>query len=77
MLSSGNANGVRAGESRHAVDCAHANRDFGCLRTDASHPMATARERLKPVHQVLDKRASVVAAALLPFGTPAFRKTDL
>jgi len=72
MLNSGNANGVRASESRHAVEHAHADRDFGCLRTDASRPQAIARERLEPVHQVLDERAPVIAAALLPFGAPAF-----
>jgi len=64
MLNSGNANGVRTSESRHAVEHAHADRDFGCLRTYASRPQTNARERLGPVHQVFDERAPVVAAAL-------------
>ena len=72
MLNSGNANGVRASEGRHAVEHAHADRNFGRLRTDAARPQAIARERLEPVHQVLDERAPVIAAALLPFGAPAF-----
>ena len=63
---------ARASESRHAVEHAHADRDFGCLRTDASRPQAIARERPEPAHQVLDKRAPVFAAALLSFGAAAF-----
>ena len=52
---------------------AHADRHLGCLRADAARPQAIARERLEPIHQVLDQRAAVVAAGLLPFPSPVSR----
>ena len=73
MLKSSNANGVRTSERGHAVEHAYEDRDFGSLRADASRSQAIARGRLEPVHQVLDKRAPVVTAALFPFGATGFR----
>jgi hypothetical protein len=69
------ANGVRESESHRVVEHAHAHadRDFGCLRTNASRPKAIAGKRLEAVHQVFYERASLLAAAFLPFRAPGFR----
>ena len=71
VRNSGDANGLWAREDRHAVEHSHADCNFGHLRTNATEPQAIARMRLEPVHQVLDKRAPMTAAALLSFRATA------
>lgn len=73
ILNSGNASGLRTCERRHAVEHADANRHFGRLGADRARPQTIAGERLEPVHQVLDQRALVIAAALLPFPSAVSR----
>lgn len=70
---SGDADGLRASEFSHAVECAHADRDLGRLRVGAC-PQASASERLEPIHRILGERTTVIAAALLPF--PAAESGD-
>lgn len=67
ILNSGDTDGVRASESRHAVEHSRTNRNLGCLGVNFARPQARTGERLEPVHQVLHQRAPVVAASLLPF----------
>ncbi len=67
ILNSVDTDGMRASESRHAVEHARTNRNLGCLGVNFARPQAGTGERLEPVHQVLHQRAPVVAASLLPF----------
>lgn len=55
FAASGNADGFRTCEVRHAVQHAHADGDLGCLRVGAACPQAVARDRLRTIshrHQV-------------------------
>ena len=70
---SGDTDGLRASECRHAVEHTRTNRYFGCLRADLASPQAGARKSLHPVHQSLGQRALVVATGLLPFTPAALR----
>ena len=45
----------------HVVEHAHTNRDFRCLRTDASCPKAIACERLEPLHRWESRRENRAA----------------
>lgn len=56
ILNSGDTNGVRASESRHAVEHSRTNRNLGCLGVNFARPQARTGERLEPVHQVLHQR---------------------
>lgn len=67
FMISDDANGLRARELSHAVEHAHADGDFGSLRVDVPRTQAGAGERLEPIHGVLGKRTTVIAADLLPF----------
>ncbi|KAF1015347.1 MAG: hypothetical protein E5299_00662 [Burkholderia gladioli] len=66
---SGDTNGLRTSEVRHAVDDADTNGDLGRLRGDVTRPETVAGEGLEPIHRVLGKRSPVVATVLLPFST--------
>ncbi|KAF1005909.1 MAG: hypothetical protein E5299_02201 [Burkholderia gladioli] len=66
---SGDTNGLRTSEVRHAVDDADSNGDLGCLRVDVTHPETVAGKSLEPIHRILGKRSPVVATVLLPFST--------
>ena len=68
---SGNANGLRASECRHAVEHTCTNRNFGCLRADLASPQGGASEDFEPVHQ--GQRATMIATRLLPFTSAACR----
>lgn len=59
--------GMRAGKCSHAVEHASADCHFGRLGADLARPQRMAGERFEPIHQVLDQRATVVTAGLLPF----------
>jgi len=71
FMISGNANGLRTCEVRHAVQHAHADGNLGCLRVGASRPQAVTRERFEAIHRVLRERAPMVAAVLLPLRQPS------
>ena len=71
ILNSGDANGLRASESHHAVEHARADRDLGRLGADLACPQAGSGEHLESVHQGLGKRSPVVADSLLPFTSAA------
>ncbi|KAF1012682.1 MAG: hypothetical protein E5299_01114 [Burkholderia gladioli] len=66
---SGDTNGLRTSEVRHAVDDGAANGDLGRLRGDVTRPETVAGEGLEPIHPILGKRSPVVATVLLPFST--------
>ncbi|KAF1017778.1 MAG: hypothetical protein E5299_00321 [Burkholderia gladioli] len=66
---SGDTNGLRTSEIRHAVDDAAANGNLGRLRGDVTRPETVAGEGLEPIHCILGKRSPVVATVLLPFST--------
>ncbi|KAF1006999.1 MAG: hypothetical protein E5299_02081 [Burkholderia gladioli] len=63
---SGDTNGLRTSEVRHAVDEADANGDLGRLRVDVTRRETVAGEGLEPRHRILGKRSPVVATVLLP-----------
>jgi len=64
---SGDADGLRACEGRHAVEHACTNRYFGYVGADLASPQAGARKDLEPVHQSRGQRAPVVATRQRPF----------
>ncbi|KAF1018099.1 MAG: hypothetical protein E5299_00080 [Burkholderia gladioli] len=66
---SGDTNGLRTSEVRHAVDDADANGDLSRLRVDVTRPETVAGEGLEPIDRILGKRSTVVATVLLPFST--------
>ncbi|KAF1018015.1 MAG: hypothetical protein E5299_00186 [Burkholderia gladioli] len=66
---SGDTNGLRTSEVRHAVDYADANGNPGRLRLDLTRPETVAGEHFEPIHRILGKRSPVVATVLLPFST--------
>ncbi|KAF1016538.1 MAG: hypothetical protein E5299_00527 [Burkholderia gladioli] len=66
---SGDTNGLRTSEVRHAVDDADANGNLGRLRVDVTRPETVSSERLEPIYRILGKRSPVVATVLLPFST--------
>ncbi|KAF1003150.1 MAG: hypothetical protein E5299_02520 [Burkholderia gladioli] len=67
---SGDTNGLRTSEVRHAVDDANANSDLGRRLVDVTRPETLAGEGFEPIHCILGKRSPVVATVLLPFSTP-------
>lgn len=67
FTNSDDTDGLRTCEFRHPIEHAHANGNLGRLRVGAACPQAWTRERLEPVHRVLDQRTTVIAALLLPF----------
>lgn len=69
---SGDMDGLRPCDGRHAVEHACTNRDFGCLGANLASPQAGASKGFEPVHQSLDQRVPVVANRLLPFAPAAF-----
>ncbi|KAF1015264.1 MAG: hypothetical protein E5299_00713 [Burkholderia gladioli] len=62
---SGDMNGLRTSEARHAVNCAAATGDLGRLRCDVTRPEAVSGERLKPIHRIFGQRSPVVVTAFL------------
>ncbi|KAF1007217.1 MAG: hypothetical protein E5299_02063 [Burkholderia gladioli] len=47
---SGDTNGLRTSEIRHAVDDSAANGDLGRRRVDVTRPERVAGEGLEPIH---------------------------
>ncbi|KAF1013151.1 MAG: hypothetical protein E5299_00971 [Burkholderia gladioli] len=66
-IMSGDTNGLRMSEVRHAVDDADANGTLDRLRVDVTRPETVSGERLEPIHRILGKQSPVVATVFLPF----------
>ncbi|KAF1012715.1 MAG: hypothetical protein E5299_01090 [Burkholderia gladioli] len=66
---SGDTNGLRTSEVRHAVDYTDANGNLGRLRGNVTRPETVAGEGLEPIHRILGKQSPVVATVLLPLST--------
>ncbi|KAF1014340.1 MAG: hypothetical protein E5299_00827 [Burkholderia gladioli] len=68
-LISGDTNGLRRSEVRHAVDYIRLAGNFGRLRVDVTHQETVAGEYLEPIPRILGKQSPVVATVFLPFST--------
>ncbi|KAF1012790.1 MAG: hypothetical protein E5299_01076 [Burkholderia gladioli] len=66
---SGDTNGSRTSEARHAVDCADAAGERGRLCADVTRPETVAGERLESIHRIFGQRSPVVVTTFLLFWT--------